>query len=125
MKKLLLLLLVAVSLISCTADDAELRRGAGLEHNTFMLSSEEELSLVAIRINDSEGNTIESYEYQNVNNLSLNIYLGEEIMVHVVDEDEFIYDYTMYNVDGTTQLQGQEERAFSHTLIRSYYLQNQ
>lgn len=115
-----IVVLVAILSVSCSAD--ELSRQSE-NRITFELQSNEELSLISIRINDSEGNTINSYNYQNEDNVSLNITNGNQIMVYTVDEDEFEYNYAIKNSNGSIQTQGVIEDAFNYTLVKSYVIQ--
>lgn len=115
-----IVLLVAMLSVSCSADELSRQSENGI---TFELQSNEELSLISIRINDSEGNTINSYNYQNEDNVSLNITNGNQIMVYTVDEDEFEYNYTIKNSNGSIQEQGVIEDAFNYTLVKSYVIQ--
>lgn len=115
-----IVLLVAILSVSCSADELSRQSENGI---TFELQSNEELSLISIRINDSEGNTINSYNYQNEDNVSLNITNGNQIMVYTVDEDEFEYNYAIENSNGSIQEQGVIEDAFNYTLVKSYVIQ--
>lgn len=115
-----IVLLVAILFVSCSADELSRQSENGI---TFELQSNEELSLISIRINDSEGNTINSYNYQNEDNVSLNITNGNQIMVYTVDEDEFEYNYAIKNSNGSIQEQGVIEDAFNYTLVKSYVIQ--
>ena len=115
-----IVLLVAILSVSCSADELSRQSVNGI---TFELQSNEELSLISIRINDSEGNTINSYNYQNEDNVSLNITNGNQIMVYTVDEDEFEYNYAIKNSNGSVQTQGVIEDAFNYTLVKSYVIQ--
>lgn len=115
-----IVLLVAILSVSCSADELSRQSENGI---TFELQSNEELSLISIRINDSEGNTINSYNYQNEDNVSLNITNGNQIMVYTVDEDEFEYNYAIKNSNGSIQEQGVIEDAFNYTLVKSYVIQ--
>ena len=115
-----IVLLVAILSVSCSADELSRQSVNGI---TFELQSNEELSLISIRINDSEGNTINSYNYQNEDNVSLNITNGNQIMVYTVDEDEFEYNYVIENSNGSIQEQGVIEDAFNYTLVKSYVIQ--
>ena len=115
-----IVLLVAILSVSCSADELSRQSENGI---TFELQSNEELSLISIRINDSEGNTINSYNYQNEDNVSLNITNGNQIMVYTVDEDEFEYNYTIKNSNGSIQTEGVIEDAFNYTLVKSYVIQ--
>ena len=115
-----IVLLVAILSVSCSADELSRQSENGI---TFELQSNEELSLISIRINDSEGNTINSYNYQNEDNVSLNITNGNQIMVYTVDEDEFEYNYAIENSNGSIQIQGAIEDAFNYTLVKSYVIQ--
>lgn len=115
-----IVILVAILSVSCSADELSRQSENGI---TFELQSNEELSLISIRINDSEGNTINSYNYQNEDNVSLNISNGNQIMVYTVDEDEFEYNYAIKNSNGSIQIQGIIEDAFNYTLVKSYVIQ--
>ena len=115
-----IVLLVAILSMSCSADELSRQSENGI---TFELQSNEELSLISIRINDSEGNTINSYNYQNEDNVSLNITNGNQIMVYTVDEDEFEYNYAIKNSNGSIQTEGVIEDAFNYTLVKSYVIQ--
>lgn len=116
-----IVVLIAILFSSCSSDDSFARQSEnGI---TFELQSNEKLSLISIRINDSEGNTINSYSYQDKVNLSLNIVDGSTIIVYVVDEDELYYDYSINNNNGSVQTNGFVEDAFNHTLIKSYVIQ--
>lgn len=115
-----IVLLVAILSVSCSADELSRQSVNGI---TFELQSNEELSLISIRINDSEGNTINSYNYQNEDNVSLNITNGNQIMIYTVDEDEFEYNYAIKNSNGSIQTQGVIEDAFNYTLVKSYVIQ--
>ena len=115
-----IVLLVAILSVSCSTDELSRQSENGI---TFELQSNEELSLISIRINDSEGNTINSYNYQNEDNVSLNITNGNQIMVYTVDEDEFEYNYAIKNSNGSVQTQGVIEDAFNYTLVKSYVIQ--
>jgi len=126
MKNLLLLFLVVFSLVSCsTDDDSQLRRineNPG-PHNTFVMNLNAPVNLIAIRINNDEGHTIENYEYQNVQDVSLDISSGVEIMVYVVTNGYFEYNYFMYNNDDSLQFQGFQQGNENHTLVKIYTLQ--
>ena len=115
-----IIILVAILSVSCSADELSRQSENGI---TFELQSNEELSLISIRINDSEGNTINSYNYQNEDNVSLNITNGNQIMIYTVDEDEFEYNYAIKNSNGSIQEQGVIEDAFNYTLVKSYVIQ--
>lgn len=122
MKKLIYLLLIAFSLFStsCSTDEESARQSE--PKVTFVLNANEQLSLVAIKIKDAEGQILNSYNYTNVQDVSLDITSGVEIVVYTVDEDELEYTYKILNSNGSIQLQGSEEGAFNHTINKYYNL---
>ena len=115
-----IILLVAILSVSCSADELSRQSESG---TTFELQANEQLSLISIRINDNEGNTLNNYNYQNENNVSLVITQGSEIMVYTVDEDEFEYNYAIKSSNGSIQHQGFIEDAFNYTLVKSYVIE--
>ena len=122
MKKLIYLLLIDFSLFStsCSTDEVSARQSE--PKVTFVLNANEQLSLVAIKIKDAEGQILNSYNYTNVQDVSLNITSGVEIVVYTVDEDELEYTYKILNSNVSIQLQGSEEGAFNHTINKYYNL---
>jgi hypothetical protein len=122
MKKLIYLLLIAFSLFSTSCSTVEESARQSEPKVTFVLNANEQLSLVAIKIKDAEGQILNSYNYTNVQDVSLDITSGVEIVVYTVDEDELEYTYKILNSNGSIQLQGSEEGAFNHTINKYYNL---
>lgn len=119
---LILLLFSSALFISCSNDDDGNSSTNPIENLKFVLNANEQLSLISIRINDTEGLTIHNYDYKNTQNISIEITEGEEIIVYTVDEGMYEYNYQMLNNDDSIQFEGFEQDELNHTLIKPYQL---
>lgn len=113
---LLLITLILVLFTSCSTDENQARVAV---NNNFVMNGNTEFSFVAIRINDHEGHTLHNYEYQEVQDISLNIIDGSEIIIYVVEPDYFDYQYVMYN-NGEIEFEGIQYGHQNSTLIKQY-----
>lgn len=116
---IVMLSLLVVSLFSCSSDDNRIEQ----PKLTLLLHSNEQLSLVSIRILDNDMHTIHSYDYQNKSDITLDIYDGTRLTVYTVDEDEFEYTYNILNNNGTVQSNGNVFDSFNYTLFQTYIVQ--
>lgn len=118
MKRILLLLIVAFSVFSCSQDDSQLRTVTPV-NGVFVIQANEELSLITVRINDSEGQTIQNYDFQNEQEVMFNVDAGEEIIIYVVDEGMFEYNYKLLDSNDSIVFEGFEQGEFNDTFVRA------
>lgn len=122
MKKLftVFLMLTFIMLTSCSADDSLERLSPGT--HTFVLESSTELSLLALRLNDADSNTIKQYTFSDVYSVSVTVDVGTEMMIFVQDQGFYEYNYQMYNPDGSLQFEGIGQGFNSNTVVINYEL---
>lgn len=121
MKNLLFSMLLMLTLVSCSSDEVSTSLSVDSQ-KTFVLASDKELDLISIRIMNSEGETLNIYNYQNTQSVSLDIIDGNEIMIYTINESPYTYNYIMFSNNDINDIdfQGIEEAEGIYTISYLY-----